>query len=343
MKGQSFVEKFFTLNTEIGKTRRAARFKLGSMNRETSLQAIFERDTRFDGHFVYGVSTTRIFCRASCPSRRPKPENIALFASVEAAQEAGFRACLRCQPQNLGRELTKNGESRAFENAAGIANKEWQELERMERFKTEIRSGKSVIEAQNEAGFGSSRALYQRAPSVLGMTPASYGKGGAGAAINFAISSCELGEILVARTTIGVCSVALGDDEFSLETALRAEFFAAQIARDDAKLGAEIEAVLRLLRGQEPSALLPLDVRATAFQARVWRELTKIARGETVSYGELAQRLEMPKSVRAVAAACGKNPVALVHPCHRVVGKSGELTGYRWGIERKRALLNREK
>ena len=314
-----------------------------------------ERDARFDGFFVYGVATTRIFCRASCPSRRPKPKNIALFASVEEAQKSGFRACLRCRPQHFQRELTKNEGSRTFELATGISNREWRESKRIERFKTQIKMGKTVVEAQNEAGFGSARALYQRAPQMLGMTPASYGKGGAGASIWFAIARCDgngpdesgclnnLGWILVARTEVGVCSVALGDDESALETQLRAEFFAAQIGRDERELQDEIETVLQLLRGQEPSILLPLDVRATAFQARVWRELQNIRRGETVSYGELSQRLEMPQAVRAVASACGKNPLAILTPCHRVIGKGGELTGYRWGLERKRTLLKGEK
>lgn len=208
--------------------------------------------------------------------------------------------------------------------------------------KNELREGKSVNQAQNEAGFGSARALYERVPSHLGMTPASYGKGGKGAEIRFACAPCELGFVLVARTDVGVCSVMLGDDETALESRLRDEFFAAQITRDEADLPHEIKFVLAHLRGAAPSPTLPLDVRATAFQAKVWLELTKIKRGKTLSYGDLAARLEMPQAVRAVAAACGQNPVALVHPCHRVVGKNGALTGYRWGLKRKKALLEAE-
>ncbi len=174
------------------------------------------------------------------------------------------------------------------------------------------------------------------------MTPASYGKGGRGAQIRFDIASCGLGQILVARTDVGVCSVMLGEAAGELETRLRAEFFAAQIERDDDGLSAETETILASLRARMPSPQLPLDVRATAFEARVWLELTRLGRGEVVSYGELAARLEMPQAVRAVAAACGRNPVALVHPCHRVVGKGGALTGYRWGLERKKKLLETE-
>ncbi len=312
------------------------------MNQETFLQAVLNRDARFDGSGVYGVATTRIFCRPSCPSKRPKIDNIRVFESVEAAQNAGFRACLRCQPQRFQAQIEQTGASRAFERATQLSNRQWRENERMAILKNELRAGKSVNAAQNEAGFGSARALYERAPAHLGMTPASYGKGGKGAAICFAAAPCELGFVLVARTEVGVCSVMLGDDEIALEAQLRAEFFAAQIRRDEADLQVEIEIVLGHLRGAAPSPILPLDVRATAFQGRVWLELTKIQRGETVSYGELAARLEVPQAVRAVAAACGRNPVALLHPCHRVVGKNGELTGYRWGLERKLALLELE-
>ncbi|HEX9997752.1 MAG TPA: methylated-DNA--[protein]-cysteine S-methyltransferase, partial [Abditibacterium sp.] len=286
------------------------------------LKAVLERDARFDGRFVYGVSSTRIFCRPSCASRRPKTENISIFESIDEAKDAGFRACLRCKPQQWKLRF-ENASGRELENATGVSAREFGEKTRIERFKTEMQAGKSVLEAQNEAGFGSSRALYERAPTMLGMTPASYGKGGAGAEIIFTLARCELGFILVARTKIGVCSVALGDDEESLETSLRTEFFAAKIEREDDNLRGELEIVLNSMKESMPSPILSLDVRASAFQWRVWQELTRIGRGETVSYGELAARMKIPQSVRAVAAACGKNPVALVHPCHRVVGKNG--------------------
>lgn len=332
---------FFVLKARIGKTRRPARSKLSAMNPEF-LRAVWERDASFDGLGVYGVQSTRIFCRPSCPSKRPKSENIRLFGSVEAARNAGFRACLRCHPERFEQEIAQLEPNRTFEQATRLSGREWQENERMTRLKTELRSGKSVNQAQNEAGFGSARALYERAPARLGMTPASYGKGGLGAQIRFAMAPCELGFVLVARTEVGVCSVMLGDDEITLQTRLKSEFFAARITRDDTALRAEIETVVASLRGQMPSPILPLDVRATAFEARVWLELTRLKRGETVSYGELATRMKMPKSTRAVASACARNPVALVHPCHRVVGKGGELSGYRWGLERKRKLLQLE-
>jgi AraC family transcriptional regulator of adaptative response/methylated-DNA-[protein]-cysteine methyltransferase len=312
------------------------------MNRDQLLQAVMARDSRLDGTFVYGVSSTHIYCRPSCPSKRPRPENITFFDTVEAATTARFRACLRCRPDEFAARLSEGGvalNNREFEAAAGVSPRDLAENERMQRFKREVRNGSGVLTAGLEAGFGSTRALYERAPALLGMTPATYGKGGAGADIRFATTPCDLGYLLVTRTAKGVCSVALGDDPQSLEKALRSEFFAAQIERDNQNLASEIEEVLLHLQGNSPSIVLPLDVRATAFQWQVWKELTNLQRGETVSYGELAARLGMPNAMRAVASACGKNPVALVHPCHRVVGKKGELAGYRWGIERKKRLL----
>lgn len=208
--------------------------------------------------------------------------------------------------------------------------------------KQELQKGESVLGAQLEAGYGSARALYERAPAQLGMTPATYKKGGEGTTIRYSVAPCELGFVLVARTDVGVCSVSLRDDEAQLEEELREEFFAASIERDDAQLKPEIEAVLESLEGKTAFPDLPLDVRATAFQWRVWKELQRIERGETISYSQLAERMGEPKAVRAVASACARNPVALVHPCHRVVGKDGAARGFRWSIERKKKLLERE-
>ena len=212
----------------------------------------------------------------------------------------------------------------------------------MEHFKRELREGKSVLAAGLDAGFGSTRAMYERAPSLLGMTPATYAKGGAKTSIRFGITACELGFVLVARTEVGVCSVALGDEEQALETQLKDEFFAAQIERDEPALALELQLVLDSLGGKTGFPDLALDVRATPFQARVWRELQRIERGERITYSQLAERIGEPKAVRAVASACARNPVALVHPCHRVVGKDGASRGFRWNIERKKKLLERE-
>lgn len=324
------------------------------MNSEQQWQIVLERDTRFADRFVYAVSSTKIFCRPTCAARRPNRERVSFFDSAIEAQSAGFRACKRCRPldeSNVARvvERVANGEAsstkdaRAFQALAGVSPREYKEATQLKNFKTELQSGKSVLDASLEAGYGSMRAVYERAPSQLGMTPASYGKGGLGARIRFSTARCELGHVLVARTEVGVCSVALGDDESELETQLREEFSRAEISRDDESLKRELELVVSSTKGQTDWSSLPLDVQATAFQWRVWRELGLLKRGETVSYGELANRMDLPKSVRAVAAACGRNPVALVHPCHRVVGKDGALTGYRWGLERKRLLLELEK
>ncbi len=304
------------------------------MTDQQKWQAVLERDARFQNDFVYAVPSTRVFCRSTCPSKRPKPEGVAFFGSAIEAKEAGFRACKRCEPEQPVALST--------EQASGLSQRDLTEAARLQALKSELQSGKSVLEAGLEAGFGSTRALYERAPSQLGMTPASYGKGGANTRIRFSIERCELGFVLVARTDIGVCSVALGRDVGELETQLKDEFFAAHIERDDEQLRPEIETVLASLEGKTQFPDLDLDVRATAFQWRVWKELQRIERGETISYSQLAQRVGNDKAVRAVASACARNPLALVHPCHRVVGKSGSMAGFRWQIERKKKLLQLE-
>lgn len=324
------------------------------MQPEQFLQAVLARDARYDGQFVYGVTSTHIFCRASCPSRRPKPQNIVLFEGVEAAQSAGYRACQRCQPEKFAAQLqaiarkSRGQEPKAavsphdFEAALGISPRQLEEAKRVERLKHELQKGNSVIAAQNEAEFGSSRGVYEAAGKHLGMTPATYGKGGAGANIRFTCVPCSLGQLLVARTDKGVCAVRLGDDETQLEASLRDEFFAATLIRDDAAIR-EVEAVLGLLEGTEPNPTLPLDVRATAFQWRVWEGLRAIPRGETRSYAQLAAQLGQPTAARAVARACATNPIAIVNPCHRVIGSDGNLRGFRWCLERKKKLLENEK
>jgi len=301
------------------------------MTDEQKWQAVLERDARHADDFVYAVASTRVFCRSTCPSKRPKRENVAFFAGASDAKAAGFRACKRCRPE-IAHAI-------APEKASGLTPRDLREEGRLQELKVGLQSGKSVLEAGLDAGFGSTRALYERAPSRLGMTPASYAKGGAGATIRFAVAPCELGRVLLARTAIGVCSVALGEDERALETALRAEFFAAHIGRDDFALQGELEAVLDSLQGNTAFPALDLDIRATAFQARVWKELQRLKRGETISYSALAERIGQPKAVRAVASACARNPVALVHPCHRVIGKNGTMAGFRWQVERKKKLL----
>jgi len=305
------------------------------MTDQQKWQIVLERDARHAESFVYGVFSTRVFCRPTCPSKRPKREGVAFFADASEARDAGFRACKRCRPDAP--------HQMSLEKASGLRTRDLEEAARLQNLKVQLQSGKTVLEAGLEAGFGSQRALYERAPSQLGMTPASYGKGGLGASIRFALARCELGYLLIARTQVGICSVSLGEGVDALEAALRAEFFAANIERDDDALKGELELVLDSLSGHTAFPALDVDIRATAFQWRVWKELQRLERGETVSYSQLAERINQPKAVRAVASACARNPVALVHPCHRVVGKNGSLAGFRWQIERKKKLLQLEK
>lgn len=336
-------------------------------------QAVLARDERADGVFVYGVGSTHIYCRASCPSRRPRRENARFFETPANAEHAGFRACKRCRPANFANaqiarvrkacriieanegaaisleELGKRvGASpfhlqRSFTRTIGVSPREYAQSLRLGQLKAALQRGENVLNAALDAGYNSTNGLYQNATAQLGMTPATYGRGGKNAQIRFGIASCEFGLALVATTEAGICSIALGGDESALENVLRAEFFAATIERDDARLHEYLRAIIRLCEGEQPHQSLPLDVRATAFQARVWRELRAIPVGQTRTYAQVAAALEMPAASRAVARACATNPIALVVPCHRVVRGDGNLAGYRWGIERKARLLEAEK
>jgi len=338
-------------------------------------QAVQTRDSGYDGLFYYGVRTTGVYCRPSCASRRPKRENVFFFALPEAARQAGFRACLRCHPdkavirdpqaeltQSLCRLIDQHLEEpvnfaalsaqlklsqfhlqRLFKKLMGITPRQYAEARRADLFKTRVKAGQSVTEAMYEAGYGSSSRLYEKAASQLGMTPATYRKGGKGMKIKYTIAECPLGLLLVAVTDRGICSVALGEKGEELTGGLLAEFPQAETARDETSLRAHVDALLAHLAGQEPHPDLPLDVQGTAFQKRVWEELRRIPYGQTASYSEIARRIGQPSATRAVARACATNPAALVTPCHRVVRENGEISGYRWGVERKRRLLEKEK
>jgi AraC family transcriptional regulator of adaptative response/methylated-DNA-[protein]-cysteine methyltransferase len=334
---------------------------------------VLARDRRYDGAFVYAVRSTGIYCRPSCASRRPRRRQVTFFPIPEAAEREGFRACRRCRPADaagsdpaigLVREACRaleatdapplgtlaqrlgqrpHGLLRAFKRVLGITPQQYRDARRVARFKHELKRRPHVSPAVYEAGYGSSSRVYERSDAQLGMTPATYARGGAGTEIAFTVVPCSLGRLLVAATERGVCHVSLGDSAASLEADLAAEFPAARVRKDRATLERSVAAILAYLDGSEPSLDLPLDIRATAFQRRVWQELQRIPYGETRSYTDIARRIGRPAATRAVARACAMNPAAMVIPCHRVVKESGDLGGYRWGQDRKRALLERER
>jgi AraC family transcriptional regulator of adaptative response/methylated-DNA-[protein]-cysteine methyltransferase len=342
---------------------------------EQMWSAVMARDNANDGQFVFAVRSTRIYCRPSCPARRPRRDQVQFFLLPEAAENAGFRACLRCRPRALpvtdpalglvaqvcraidaavSEPITltdlsaQTGVSphhlqRTFKRVMGITPREYAEAGRLGQFKSSVRKGASVTTALYDAGYGSSRALYEKSAARLGMTPAVYRRGGEGMVIGFAVVASPLGRLLVAATAKGVCAVTLGESDDELEAALRDEYPAAEIARDDRMIETASAAIIEHLNGKRPDLKLPLDIQATAFQRQVWQALQEIPYGSTTSYSDIAERIGRPNAVRAVARACATNRVALVIPCHRVVGKDKKLTGYRWGLERKGKLLEREK
>lgn len=341
--------------------------------------AVESRARAADGAFVYAVTTTGVYCRPSCPSRRPRREHVQFFALPEAAERAGFRPCRRCRPEvqpasdpeaervrracrlidraleegeagapSLGRLAAAVGTNahqlqRLFQRKIGISPRAFADARRLARVKARLRQGDGVAGALYDAGYGSSSRLYERSDAQLGMTPATYRKRGAGMSIRFTIVPCPLGRLLVAATERGIAAVSLGANDAVLERALGEEYAAATRERDDAALGPAVKAILAYLAGDTPDLALPLDLQATAFQWRVWRELQKIPYGETLSYAEIARRIGTPRAVRAVANACARNRAALVIPCHRVVREDGTPGGYRWGAERKAKLLAAEK
>ena len=350
------------------------------MNEAVAWESVLHRDPSADDRFLYGVTTTGIYCRPSCPSRRPKRGNVAFFSSVEAAERAGFRACQRCTPnrgagsrdkavdrareyidrrihdlsdERITLELLgeQSGMSpyhlqRKFKAQLGLTPAQYIRARKRERLKGELRRGETVSRATFGAGYGSSSGVYGGADARLGMTPATYRRGGAGAHIDYVIANTSLGVLLVAATDRGVCAVTLGDDATSLEAALELEYPAAtrtRLTTPSSSLGGWVADVVAAVDGQRARPDVPIDVAASAFQWKVWRELQKIPFGETRSYGEIAKAIGSPKAVRAVASACANNRVAVIVPCHRVVRVDGAPGGYRWGLERKKRLIEKER
>ncbi len=339
-------------------------------------QAVSDRDRRADGQFVYAVRTTGIYCRPSCASRQPRRDHVSFFPLPALAEAAGYRACKRCHPREaespdprarlagqvadyLAAHVHEPGAasleaigaavgyapghiSAVFKEALGVTPRQYAEALRQRVFRARLRAGIPVTDAIYAAGYGSPSRVYSQSNDVLGMTPAVYRRGAPGAEIAWTAREMWLGWLLAAQTDRGLCTVGLYDSAEAAEAALRAEFPAATLRQDQAALGAHVEAILAHLDGERPELDLPLDVRATAFQLRVWQALRDIPRGETRTYSQVAAAIGEPSAVRAVANACAHNAAAIVIPCHRVVGKDGSLSGYRWGVPRKRALLERE-
>lgn len=333
-------------------------------------RAVLRRDRRSDGAFVFAVSTTRIYCRPSCPARRPRRDHVAFFPTPETAEAAGYRACRRCRPRHqepraamvarvqrlidaspsappgLARLADAVGLSpwhlqRTFRQATGVTPRQYAAARRLEALKARLKEGENVTEAIYEAGYGSSAPAYAQARERLGMTPSAYRRGGQGLQLRYSIVSTPLGRMLVAATERGVSAVQFGRGEDELLAGLRAEYPAAEIERDHGPRAAWVKAVVARVAG-EASPEVPVDIQATAFQWRVFAALRDIPQGETRSYGEIARAIGTPGAARAVGRACATNPVAVVVPCHRAVGAGGALTGYRWGVERKKRLLASE-
>lgn len=335
--------------------------------------AVLARDANADGEFFYSVATTGVYCRPSCGARAPRPENVAFHATAAVAERAGFRACKRCRPDQRSQaqrqaeliatlcrfideadrtptlaelaqraELSPHHLHRLFKAVTGVTPRRYAMARRAERAREALARSESVTEAIYAAGYGSNGRFYTSSSEILGMTPTSYRAGGTNMKARFAVGECSLGSILVAATQRGVCAILLGDDPDALVQDLQDRFPQAELIGGDAGFDAVVATVVGFVEAPKHGLDLPLDVRGTAFQQRVWQALREIAPGATASYAEVAARIGASGSARAVAGACAANPVAVAIPCHRVVRRDGGLSGYRWGVERKRALLDRE-
>jgi AraC family transcriptional regulator, regulatory protein of adaptative response / methylated-DNA-[protein]-cysteine methyltransferase len=340
---------------------------------EERWQAVKRRDPAFDGKFLFAVRTTGIYCRPSCASRPAKRENVTFFETGAAAEKAGYRACKRCRPDQLGapdpqmqavkracarietaEEAPKLAElaasaglspyhfHRVFKALTGVTPKAYAAETRARRAADKLRTAETVTEAIYDAGFNSSSRFYENTDARLGMTPSAVRRGGAGAVIRFAVGEASLGAVLVAATNKGVCAILLGDDPEALVRDLQDRFPHAEFKGGDAEFERMVARVVGLVEAPGQRLDLPLDIRGTAFQQRVWAALSAIPAGRTATYAEIARAIGQPKAVRAVAQACGANPLAVAIPCHRVVRSDGDLSGYRWGVERKRKLIDRE-
>jgi len=345
-----------------------------SVDADRAWEAVLSRDGRGDGTFVYAVSSTRVYCRPSCPSRRPARSYVTFFDSPQLAESAGYRACMRCRPRSpagseaeelverarryldnqagepttLRRLADQVGLSpfhlqRTFTRVVGLSPKAYQDAKRMERFATSLKRGETVTNATYEAGFGSSSRLYARMYEEFGMTPSAFRSGGRGVILRYTTVPTAVGPMLVAVTERGIAAVSLGDTEAALVASLRDDYPKAVLRRDRKGIDRHVYRLLKCLNGKMARAGLPLYVKATAFQRKVWQALQQIPRGQTRSYQEIARVIGQPGAARAVARACSRNPIAVAIPCHRVVRGDGHLAGYRWGLDRKQWLLAMER
>jgi AraC family transcriptional regulator of adaptative response/methylated-DNA-[protein]-cysteine methyltransferase len=345
---------------------------MARVNPTEQWQAVLGRDAAQDGKFFFAVSSTGVYCRPSCPARRPRRENVAFFTRTEDAEKAGYRACLRCRPKALGNaqsnmvkamcryierhldepvtlsHLAKEFHQspfhlqRTFKAVLGITPRAYADSVRMDQLKENLRSGHSVTRAMYDAGYGSSSRLYERTASQLGMTPDKYRRGAVSAVIRYTCADSPLGRMLIAATDKGICAIQFADSDEELESGLKHEFPFAIRRRDDGGLLTWKQDLLRQMKGQKLNSQLPLDIQATAFQRKVWTYLQSIPFGKTRSYSEVAKAIQQPSATRAVARACATNRIAIAIPCHRVIRQGGEMGGYRWGLGRKKALLDIE-
>ena len=340
---------------------------------EARWEAVVARNASLDGQFVFAVSTTGVYCRPSCAARRPRRENVQFFSTPDVAERAGFRACLRCKPKSLSGNTQLDGVKaicrfieqhldepltldrlgkefhqspfhlqRRFKSALGITPREYADSCRLRMLKRNLQAGDSVTRAMYDAGYGSSSRLYERTASQLGMTPDKYRRGAIAATIRYTCADSPIGRMLIAATDRGICSIQFARTDGELIEGLKREFPFATRKTDMGGLREWVGALLRHMRGKDLDSSLPLDIRATAFQRRVWAYLQSIPFGSTQSYSEVAKGIGQPSAARAVARACATNPVAVAIPCHRVVREDGSMGGYRWGIERKKTLLQME-
>ena len=340
---------------------------------EARWAAVVGRDAAAVGRFVFSVATTGVYCRPGCPSKLALRRNVDFYETCADAEKAGFRPCKRCRPNEpplferwaesirkacasieaaetppaldaLARAagLSRFHFLRVFRRTVGVTPGQYASQHRAGRVRSELRNGESVTDAIYGAGFNSSSRFYENSPETLGMTPCQFRDGGAGVAIQYAVAECSLGLVLVAGTARGICSVRFGDDAPSLVNELHASFPRASVAKAGPDFNGWLNAVVHGIDHSAAPVDLPLDIQGTAFQTRIWKALREIPPGSTTTYAELARRIGSPKAVRAVGSACGANPVAVLVPCHRVVRSDGGISGYRWGVERKRELLRRE-